>query len=142
MALIKYNTNDFKPTSFRSFVDEFFNDEYLGGSTPTFNPRVDVLETEKEFQINLHVPGMSKTDFAIDLKEDEIIISGERKFDDENKGKNYHRIESHYGSFRRSFHLPQVVDREKINAKYEDGVLRISLPKDEKKEAEKQITIK
>lgn len=142
MALIKYNSNDYRPTSFRSFVDRFFNEEYLGGSVPTFSPKVDVAESEKEFEIQLHVPGMKKDDFHIDLNNDQITVSGERKFENEKKDKNYHSVESYYGSFNRTFYLPDIVNRDKVDATYKDGILTITLPKDEKLAAKKQIAVK
>ena len=142
MALIKYNTNDYRPTSFRSFVDKFFNDDVHGGSVSSFSPKVDIAETDNEYEIQLHVPGMKKADFSIDLNEDQIIIRGERKFENEKKEKNYYSIESNYGLFNRTFYLPEIVDRERIDAKYEDGILVVSLRKDEKRVAKKQIAIK
>lgn len=142
MGLIKYNTNDYRPTSFRSFVDRFFNDEFVGGSMPTFSPKVDIAESDKEFEVQLHVPGMKKTDFNIDLNMDQMTISGERKFENEKKEKNFHSIESYYGTFSRTFYLPDVVNKEKVDATYQDGILTITLPKDEKKVAKKQIAVK
>ncbi|MEQ6167229.1 Hsp20/alpha crystallin family protein [Ekhidna sp. MALMAid0563] len=142
MGLIKYNTNDYRPTSFRSFVDRFFNDEFVGGSMPTFSPKVDIAETDKEYEIQLHVPGMKKSNFNIDLNDDQITISGERKFENEKKEKNFHSVESYYGKFNRTFYLPDVVNRDKVDASYQDGILMITLPKDEKKVTKKQIAVK
>lgn len=142
MGLIKYNSKDYRPTSFRSFVDNFFNDEFVGGSLPTFSPKVDIAETDKSFEVQIHVPGMKKEDFNIDLNKDRITISGERKFEDEKKEKNFHSVESYYGNFNRTFYLPEVVNKEKIDASYQDGILTINLPKDEKKATKKQIAIK
>lgn len=142
MGLIKYNQNDYTPTSFRSFVDRFFNDDFLGGSVPSFRPRVDIAETDKEYEIQLHVPGMKKDAFSIDVDKDQLTVSGERKFENEKNEKNFHSLESYYGSFSRSFYLPDVVNHEKINASYVDGILTISLPKDEKKIVKKQIAVK
>ena len=142
MGLIKYNTNDYRPTSFRSLVDRFLNDEFVGGAVPTFSPKVDIAESEKEFEIQLHVPGMKKGDFSIDLNEDQITISGERKFENEKKEKNFHSVESYYGTFNRTFYLPEVVNKENVDAAYQDGILTITLPKDEKKVTKKQISVK
>ena len=142
MALVKYNTTDYRPTSFRSFVDRFFNDEFVGGSIPTFSPKVDIAETDKEYEIQLHVPGMKKDEISIDLNDDQITISGERKFENEKKEKNFHSVESYYGTFNRTFYLPEVVNRDKVDASYKDGILTVSLPKDEKRVTKKQIAIK
>lgn len=142
MGLIKYNTNDFRPTSFRSFVDRFLNEELIAGTQPTFSPKVDIAESEGEFEIQLHVPGMKKSDFNIDLNEDQITITGERKFENEKKDKNFHSVESYFGTFNRTFYLPEVVNKEKVDASYQDGILTIVLPKDAKKSTKKQIAVK
>ncbi|MEM6643477.1 MAG: Hsp20/alpha crystallin family protein [Bacteroidota bacterium] len=142
MSLIKYNTNDYRPTSFRSFVDRFFNDDFVGGSVPTFSPRVDIAESNKDFEIQLHVPGMQKDAFKIDLNSDQITISGERKFDNNKEEKNFHSVESYYGSFSRTFYLPDVINRDKVDASYQDGILKVVLPKDEKRITNKHIQVK
>ncbi|MEP1035507.1 Hsp20/alpha crystallin family protein [Ekhidna sp.] len=142
MGLIKYNANDYRPTSFKSFVDRFFNEDFVGGSAPSFSPRVDIAESEKDFEIQLHVPGIKKSDFNIDLNDDQITISGERKFENEKNEKNYHSVESYYGSFNRTFYLPDVINKDKVDASYQDGILTITLPKDEKKTTKKQIAVK
>lgn len=142
MGLIKYNTNDYRPTNFRSLVDRLFNEDFNGGSMSTFSPKVDIAETEKEFEIQLHVPGMNKSDFNIDLNKDQITISGERKFEKEKNEKNFHSVESYYGSFNRTFYLPDVINKDKVDATYQDGILTITLPKDELKVTKKQIAVK
>ncbi|MEO9482551.1 MAG: Hsp20/alpha crystallin family protein [Ekhidna sp.] len=142
MGLIKYNTNDYRPTSFKSFVDQFFTEGFEGGTSQTFSPKVDIAESDKEFEIQLHVPGMNKEDFNIDLNKDQITVSGERKFENEKKEKNFHSVESYFGSFNRTFNLPDVINKEKVDASYQNGILTISLPKDEKKATKKQIAVK
>jgi HSP20 family protein len=79
------------------------------------------------------VPGMNKEDFKLDLNDNLLTISGERKFTKEQKENNFHSIETQYGTFSRSFSLPENVDSSKINAKYVNGILEITVPKDEKK---------
>ena len=103
---------------------------------------MDIAETDKDFEIQLHVPGMKKDEISIDLNEDQITISGERKFDNEKKEKNFHSVESYYGKFNRTFYLPDVVNRDKVDASYNDGILTVTLPKDEKRVAKKQIAVK
>lgn len=142
MALIKYNTNDYRPTSFKNFVDEFFSNDFRGGSRASFSPKVDIAETEKEFEIQLHAPGMKKEEFKIDIDRDQITIGGERKIDNKTEGKNFHSVESYFGSFNRSFHLPEMINKDKVNASYIDGILTILLPKDEEKVSRKQIEVK
>ena len=142
MGLTKYHSNDYKPVTFRNFVENFFKEDFGGGSMAAFTPKADIAETDSVFEIHLHIPGMKKEEVRIDLHEDQLFISGERKMEEEKKEKNFHSIESYYGSFRRSFHLPDVVNQEKVDASYKDGILVIGLPKDEKKNTRKQIAIK
>lgn len=143
MALIKYNTTDYRPTTFRSLVDRFFNDDFTsGGSVATFSPNVDIAETDQAFEIAVNVPGMQKGDFSIDLNDDRITISGERKLKKEKDERNFHSVESYYGTFSRSFYLPDVINRDKVDATYQDGILHITLPKDEKKVTKKHIEIR
>ena len=94
---------------------------------------MDVLETEKAFLIHVAVPGVSKEDFKIDLNDNYLTISGERKFKNEKKDHNFHSVETQYGSFSRSFSLPENADAASINAQYNNGILEINVPKDEKK---------
>lgn len=143
MTLIKYNPNDYRPVNFSSFIDRFFNDDFFGGkSVSRFSPQVDIAETEKEFELQFHIPGMKKEDIKIDIHEDRLTVSGERKIENEKKEKNFHSVESYYGTFTRSFYLPDTANVEKIDAAYKDGVLNIVIPKDAKKATQKTITIK
>lgn len=141
MSLIRYRTNDFVPTSFNALVDQFFNDTVSRTGGSTFYPKTDVAETEKAFEIQLAVPGMNKEDFKLELNEKYLTISGERKFNEEKKDKNFHTIETYYGSFSRSFKLPDNVDATKINANYNNGILEVTLPKDEKKLLKQTIKV-
>jgi HSP20 family protein len=137
MSLIRYNSalNDFVPTSFSNLIDRFFNESAArtGGSAYSFVPRVDIVENEKAFEIHVAVPGMNKDDFKVDLKDNYLTISGERKFTEEKKDKNFHSIETQYGTFSRSFGLPDNVEGSKISATYVNGILLVTVPKDEKK---------
>ena len=94
---------------------------------------MDILENDSAYEINVAVPGLSKDEFKVDLNDNFLTISGERKFSTEKKEKNLHVVETQYGNFSRSFALPENVDASKINAKYNNGILEITLPKDEKK---------
>jgi HSP20 family protein len=84
---------------------------------------------------------MKKDDFKIDLNDNILTVSGERKFKNEKKEGEYYSVETQYGSFSRSFNLPENVDAHKIDAKYVDGILQISLPKDEKKILKQTIKV-
>jgi HSP20 family protein len=101
------------------------------GLPEAFSPRTNVVETENEFEITVELPGMKADEFDIELKRDQLWISGERKQEEEEKGKTYHRIEHRYGAFRRVIPLPTEVKEEKVDAQYRDGILRIVVPKAE-----------
>ena len=135
MSIVRYNSvlNDFEPTTFSHLMDQVFGESVgrSGGSAYTFIPKVDIIEGEKDFEIHLAVPGMSKEDFKIDLKDNKLTISGERKSAKE--GKKFRSIETQYGAFKRQFALHENVDAEKIEAKYNNGILELIVPKDEKK---------
>lgn len=133
MSIIRYNPSDFTPASFSSLVDKFFNDSLTRSGQNSFVPKVDVIEGEKAFELHVEVPGMKKEDFNIEINDNHLTISGERKFSTEKKEKDFHSIETRYGSFSRSFTLPDTVNADKINAKYNNGILELTLPKDEKK---------
>jgi HSP20 family protein len=144
MTLIKHNElADFTPKSFSSMLDRIFTDSFSGMTKlDRFVPQVDVSETEKDFEIQLSVPGMKKENFKIDLKDDQLTISGERKFEHKKEEKNFHSIETQYGSFSRSFYLPDNIKKEDVEAAYNDGILTIRLPKDEKKLLSKVVKVK
>jgi HSP20 family protein len=144
MSLVRYNTlNDFVPTTFSNLIDRFFNESLSrqGGSAYSFTPRVDIVETDKAYEIHVAVPGVNKEDFKLDLNDNFLTVSGERKFTKDQKDKNFHSIETQYGTFSRSFSLPENVDAAKISAKYNNGVLEINVPKDEKKVLKTTITV-
>ena len=144
MSIVRYSTaNDYAPTSFSNLIDRFFSDSLArsGGSSYSFVPKVDILETEAAYEINVAVPGLNKEDFKIDLNDNFLTISGERKFSKEKKENNVHVVETQYGNFSRSFSLPENVDASKINAKYNNGILEIVVPKDEKKTLKKTISV-
>jgi HSP20 family protein len=95
-------------------------------------PSVDVSETEGEYQIKAEIPDVKKEDVKVTVEDGVLTIQGERKHEKEEKGKKYHRVERSYGSFIRSFTLPDLVDEEKVKAEFKDGVLNLQLPKSEK----------
>lgn len=142
MTLVRYNPFDeFVPTSWNSILDNIFADDEKK-ATRQFTPRVDIAENKDNYEIHIAVPGMKKEDFHLELKDHNLVISGERKWKEESKDKNFHRVETQYGSFQRSFNLPDNVNTEKIIASYNDGILEIDIPKDAKKELTTTIKIK
>lgn len=103
-------------------------------------PSVDVSETETLFEVSVVLPGLKKEDISVDLEKGKLTISGERKFENKDEGKNFHRVETQYGKFSRSFYLPDSIDESSISAKYDAGILSITINKSEE-EAKKQIEI-
>ncbi|MBM4121237.1 MAG: Hsp20/alpha crystallin family protein [Nitrospira sp.] len=95
-------------------------------------PLVDIVEDEKEYLIKAELPEVKKEDVKVTVEDDVLTITGERKYEKEEKGKKYHRVERAYGSFERSFTLPEDADGSKVNAEFKDGILKVRLPKSEK----------
>ena len=141
MSIIRYNPNDFVPSTFSSLVDRFFNESVVRNGGSVFTPKVDVIETETSYEVQLAAPGVSKDDFKIEVNDNSLTVSGERKFSNEKKEKNFHTIETQYGAFSRSFSLPDNADGTKINAKYNNGILELIIPKDEKKILKQTIKV-
>lgn len=109
-------------------------------STTAFAPAVDVYEDEHSITLKIEVPGIDEKDIDVRLENNTLTVHGERKFEKEEKEENYRRIERQYGSFTRSFTLPNTIDTDSISANYDKGVLKVSLAK--KAEAKpKQIKV-
>ena len=94
-----------------------------------WSPPVDIYETDDALVLKAELPGFSKDEINIEMKDQTLVIKGERKREDEVKEGSYHRTERVYGAFQRSFMLPTTVDQEKVSAAYKDGVLELRLPK-------------
>ena len=97
-----------------------------------WSPLVDIMEDEKQFLIRAELPDMKKEQVKLTVENDVLTISGERKYEKETTGHKHHRIERAYGSFMRSFSLPENTDGSKMSADYKDGMLTVRLPKSEK----------
>ena len=95
-------------------------------------PLVDISEDDKEYRIKVELPEVKKEDVKVTAEEGTLTIMGERKFEKEEKGRKYHRVERAYGSFGRSFSLPDDASPAKVSAEFKDGVLTVHLVKDEK----------
>ena len=120
--------------SYRPFYmpDLFENNFFSGLSHNTSSmPAVNIREDEKQYALDLAVPGIEKNKLKVDINEDVLTISSETKNEHEEKEDGYERKEFSYTSFCRSFYIPENVNRDKIEAKYKDGVLTIGLPKQE-----------
>lgn len=133
MTLVKRRNNDWLPSVF----DDFFRNDWLADRMNLNNigmnvPAVNIQDNENEFVVELAAPGKKKEDFNIELDNEVLTISSEEKKENrsEEKGK-YTRREYSYNSFTRSFTLPDSADSDKIAANYEDGVLKITIPKRE-----------
>lgn len=100
-------------------------------SSGDWAPRVDIVETEKAFTIKAEVPDVRKEDVKVTIDNGVLTVRGERKQEKEEKNKKFHRIERYYGSFSRSFTLPDNVDEAKIDATFKDGMLNLDIPKTE-----------
>lgn len=141
MAITKYDPFDFSefPTGLRLFqdaVNRLFSEPV---ATRPWAPPVDILETDNELVLKADVPDVNLKDVNIEIEHGTLTLRGERKFEQEDGSKGYHRIERSYGQFVRCFSLPDTVDTEKVKAEYKSGVLTVTLPK---KEVAKPKTIK
>lgn len=129
-----------------AFFDDFFRPwnewfDRTGFNGKTFNmPAVNITESKEDFKVSLAVPGMKKEDFNIDLDGNMITISCEKEEKKEEKDVKFTRNEYNYSSFSRSFTMPEDVNMEKIDAVYQDGILKLTLPK--KEEAKKMLASK
>ncbi|RYU80996.1 Hsp20/alpha crystallin family protein [Hymenobacter persicinus] len=145
MAIQKYQDSfsDLSSSSFSTMLDRFFNDSLASrGRLNTYSPHVDAYETEKSYEIEAALPGLKREDIKVDFHQGRLTISGERQFRNEQNNRRYHMVESSYGSFHRSLQLPDTVNANQIQASFEDGVLRVSVPKDEQKTRRHQIEVR
>jgi HSP20 family protein len=132
MSLVKFSKN------YPSLFDRFFDDDLFNWSSRNFSntnttlPSVNIRESEKEFEVEVAAPGLEKNDFKIELNRDLLRVSSEKKIENETKdGQRFTCREFSYQSFSRSFSLPNIADNEKISARYENGILTITIPKKE-----------
>jgi HSP20 family protein len=130
--MIKYNPFDVDdlPTGLRVFSDTV-NRLLSDTQVRPWTPAVDIWETENELVLKADLPDMKMEDIDIRLENGTLALKGERKFENEEKKKGFHRVERSYGSFARYFTLPETVEAEKVQAEYRNGVLTITLPKKE-----------
>lgn len=128
--------------------ENFWSDSFLPASSEnlwknSFEPKINVVENEKEIRVEAELPGLEEKDVEVTLQDNSLIIKGEKKDTKENKSDNYHVYESSYGSFYRSIPLPSGIDTNKIDAVYKNGVMKITVPKtEEAAKKQKKIEIK
>ncbi|WP_134088103.1 Hsp20/alpha crystallin family protein [Olivibacter sp. XZL3] len=148
MSLIKRNGSNFPTVP--TFLDDLFASNLFDWGTSDFSstqttiPSVNIRETHDNFEVEMAAPGMDKSDFKVELDGNTLTISSTKQHEHEDKHEGYSRKEFSYQSFQRSFTLPKdVVDEDKIGAQYENGLLRLTIPKKEeaKKKAPRLIEI-
>ncbi|MFN5325072.1 MAG: Hsp20/alpha crystallin family protein [Bacteroidota bacterium] len=129
MSLIKNNQGGY--FSFRPFINEFFNDRI--SLNKMFDgedyPAVNIVENEKNYEIEVAAPGMKKEDFKVEIENGVLTISAEKKEEKKESKKNYTRQEYYYNSFTRSFTLPENAKEDDLVARYEDGMLKLAVAK-------------
>ena len=135
MTLIKFKN---EPASRMMDRSPMFNDlfhDFFGGlavnQNRSFSPLVNIIETDEHFKLELAAPGLTKEDFKINIENDVLSISAEKKNEQSEKTEKYTRKEFSFSSFKRSFTLPDFADAEKISAVYENGVMALVIPKKE-----------
>src|SRR2546428_1539529 len=116
-------------------MNRVFNEFFRGGTGEeagwglhTWTPPVDLYETDDALVLKAELPGVSKDDVSIELHQNTLILKGQRHHEAEVKDEHYHRVERAYGTFQRAFVLPTMVDQEKVQATYRDGILELRLP--------------
>lgn len=119
---------------FSGFETERGGNEFARGA---WSPNVDIYEDKERLIVEAELPGMNREDFEVSVENNVLTLKGERKFEKKTEGDNYHRVERSYGSFTRQFTLPQTITAEGATADFENGVLRIALPKREETKARK-----
>jgi HSP20 family protein len=137
-------------TLFEQDMNRMFDEFFSGfGLAPTwesgwsaFSPQVDIVDSEKEIKVSVELPGLGEKDIDVSLSGDMLTISGEKRQEKEDKGKNYYRIERSYGSFKRAIPIPCEVKTEDIDATFKNGVLSIVRPKTTEGQCRQKITVK
>lgn len=141
MTLVKRTNSDWLPT----MLNDMFQTDWLGGTAnePTFGmnvPAVNIKDREDSFLVELAAPGKKKEDFKLELDNDMLKISSEEKQESVSENEKFTRKEFGYKAFERAFTLPETVDNGKISASYEDGILKVEIPKkEEAKPAPKRL---
>lgn len=144
MSLIKHSPRGMTPWFGFDRLFEDFDRPFgvaLYGDKGAWAPAVDIYEDDKAITLKVEVPDMEEKDLDVRVEEGHLTIRGERKFENEEKKENFHRIERRYGSFERTFALPDTVDADKVSAKYDKGVLKVVAPKVERPKNARTIKV-
>jgi len=137
---------EWAPREILELLDNFWRDAFApnlwGNGSDILNfPAINVSEDEKNINVKAELPGMEAKDVDISLQDNNLILKGEKKFEDEENKKNYYRIERSYGQFYRTIPLSAQVDENNVKAKMNNGILEITLPKKEPATGAKKIEI-
>lgn len=131
-------------TSLHQGINQLFDNIWQRPSTTSFpseqgflNPKVDISDTEKEYVVTAELPGVEKKDISLEIQDRILTIKGHKQLNHQEKNKNYYLVERTYGTFSRSFELPQPAESQDVKAKFDNGVLTICIPKSV--EAERHI---
>jgi HSP20 family protein len=116
-------------SAFSDLVESFFNNDVFPHEFAQHVPAANMIEEDSKYHLELSAPGFDKSDFKIELQDQTLSVSAEHKTVSESKDKKYSRKEFNYGSFKRNFYLPQEINEEGIEAKYESGILKLVIPK-------------
>jgi HSP20 family protein len=111
---------------FRSSFPDFGDDILTSGA---WAPAVDIYEAPEAIEMTFEIPGVNKKDIKVNIENNLLTVSGKRKFEHEDRRDNYHRVERNYGAFQRSFTVPSPIDPNKINAVFENGLMRLTIQK-------------
>jgi len=126
---------------FPNRMEPLFRTESEPWPMKAWMPPCDIFETNKELVMKFELPEVKKEDVEVKLEQNVLILHGERKFEEKTDRENYHRVERHYGEFMRSFNVPAYVNAARITAEFKEGVLTVTLPKNEEARP-KQINVK
>jgi len=130
------------PKSINDLFDSFLQDANSHVRDAAILPKTDIAETEQAYELQVTLPGIAKEDISIEINENKLLIKGERKIKTDIEGKKYHKVESVYGTFERSFVLPKNSQVNEISAKNENGILTVVIPKVEVVNTVKKVEVK
>ena len=145
MSIVKYRNGarGYYPSNMGGLLERYFNDSlYDNTQVQNFIPEVDILESEKTYELHLAVPGFDKSNFDLAIDDKLLTVSGERKFEEKVSDKTFKSVQTRYGSFQRTFTLPENINVAKIEAHYNNGILEVIVPKDETKVLKTSIKVK
>jgi HSP20 family protein len=139
-SLVPFGTRFGLLDDFRKEVDQMMSRFFHGSDTPgmaQWTPRVNVAETDQSYEVTVDLPGLKLEEIDVELRHGDLWVTGQRQEQHEEQGKTWHRVERHYGQFRRVVRLGDDVNPEHVDAEYKDGVLNVSVAKSEQARTKK-----